>query len=220
MIKIGSITSRLIQQSPFIAEALEAGLINISALARMLQPEVSKLAGKPVQTGAIVMAIQRLPASGLSQPERALKNFFRNLQDISVRSDLLDYTFQNSDTISAQQAQLFKRIGRQPKIFYSVSRGIAETTLLIARSFEQEVEQLFEGEKLLSKEEGLNAISLMLPAENRVLFGIYYFILRQLAWHGINVVEVVSTSHEFTIVVRDVDLDQAFTALMQLRVKS
>lgn len=220
MIKIGSITSRLIQQSPFIAEALEAGLINISALARMLQPEVSKLAGKPVQTGAIVMAIQRLPASGLSHPERALKNFFRNLQDISVRSDLLDYTFQNSDTISAQQAQLFKRIGRQPKIFYSVSRGIAETTLLIARSFEQEVEQLFEGEKLLSKEEGLNAITLMLPAENRVLFGIYYFILRQLAWHGINVVEVVSTSHEFTIVVRDADLDQAFASLMQLRVKS
>lgn len=220
MIKIGALTSRLIQQSPFIAEALEAGLINISALARMLQPEVSKLAGKPVQTGAIVMAIQRLPASGLLQPERALKTFFRNLQDISVRSDLLDYTFQNSDTLSAQQVQLFKRIGGQPKMFYSVSRGIAETTLLIARSFEQEVEQLFDREKLLSKEEGLNAITLMLPAENRILFGIYYFILRQLAWHGINVVEVVSTSNEFTIVVRDADLDQAFAALMQLRAKN
>ena len=61
MIKISAITAQLIHQSPFIAEALEDGLINVAALARKLQPEVSKVAGKPVQTGAIVMAIQRMP---------------------------------------------------------------------------------------------------------------------------------------------------------------
>ena len=52
MIKISAITAQLIHQSPFIAEALEDGLINVAALARKLQPEVSKVAGKPVQTGS------------------------------------------------------------------------------------------------------------------------------------------------------------------------
>lgn len=217
MIKIAHIAARLIEQMPFIAEALQAGLINISALAREIQPEVSRRAGRPVQAGAIVMAIQRMPAVGLVQSERSLAHFFRSLQDMSVRSDLLDYTFQNSETLSVRQAQLLAQIGRRPKVFYSVSRGIAETTLLIARTFEGEVDELFSGEKLLSKEGNLNAITLMLPAENRQIFGIYYHILRQLAWQGINVVEVVSTSNEFTIVVGDEDLEQAFAVLAQLR---
>jgi len=217
MIKIAHIAARLIEQMPFIAEALQAGLINISALAREIQPEVSRRAGRPVQAGAIVMAIQRMPAVGLVQSERSLAHFFRSLQDMSVRSDLLDYTFQNSETLSVRQAQLLAQIGRRPKVFYSVSRGIAETTLLIARTFEAEVDELFSGEKLLSKEGNLNAITLMLPAENRQIFGIYYHILRQLAWQGINVVEVVSTSNEFTIVVGDEDLEQAFAVLAQLR---
>lgn len=217
MIKIANIAARLIEQMPFIAEAMQAGLINISALAREIQPEVSKQVGRPVQTGAIVMAIQRMPSVGLVQSERSLAQFFRSLQDMSVRSDLLDYTFQNSETLSARQAQLFAQIGRQPKVFYSVSRGIAETTLLIARTFEQEVDALFAGERWLSKEGNLNAITLMLPLENRQIFGIYYHILRQLAWQGINVVEVVSTSNEFTIVVGDEDLEQAFSVLAQLR---
>ncbi len=217
MIKISAITAQLVHQSPFIAEALEEGLINVAALARKLQPEVSKTAGKPVQTGAIVMAIQRIPPGSLHRSGQLLRAFFRKVQDISVRSGLLDYTFRNSATLAACQARLIARIGQKSKDFYSVSRGISETTLLISQAYEQEVDDLFAKENRISKESGLNAISLMLPDENRVLFGIYYFILRQLAWNGINVAEVVSTSNEFTIVVGNEDLDRAFSALMRLK---
>lgn len=217
MIKISAITAQLIHQSPFIAEALEEGLINVAALARKLQPEVSKVAGKPVQTGAIIMAIQRLPPGRLHQPGQSLRSFFRKVQDISVRSGVLDYTFRNSGTLAECQARLLAQIGQKPKVYYSVSRGIEETTLLVSQAFEHEVDVLFAKEKRLSKEKNLNAISLMLPDENRVLFGIYYFILRQLAWNGINVVEVVSTSNEFTIVVGNEDIDRAFSALLRLK---
>ena len=163
------------------------------------------------------MAIQRMTPGLSGYPNRALKQFFRKLQDISLRSDLLDYTFENSSTLVQCQAALLAEISRQPKVFYSVSRGIGETTLLISRTFEDAVERIFAAEKCLSRESRLTAMSLMLPAENRVISGVYYFILRQLAWHGINVVEVVSTSNEFTIVVRENDIDAAFAALLKLK---
>jgi hypothetical protein len=50
-----------------------------------------------------------------------------------------------------------------------------------------------------------------------VLYGFYYFILREFAWNGINLVEVISTSNEFTLVVSTKDLDAAFKVLSTLR---
>lgn len=217
MIKIAVITEQLLAQSPFMAEALEEGLINISALARKLQPEVSAIAGRPVQAGAIIMAIQRMAPGTGGYPGRALKQFFKKLQDIGLRTGLLDYTFENSAGLTQCQAALLGEISLWPRAYYSVSRGIAETTLLISGEFEDLVERIFQKENCLSRVAQLTALSLMLPAENRILSGIYYFILRQLAWHGINVVEVISTSNEFTIVVKESDTEAAFTALMKLR---
>jgi len=217
VIKIAAITGQLLSRSPFVAEALEEGLINISALARKLQPEVSAMVGRPVQVGAIVMAIQRMAPGTGGYPSRALKQFFKKVQDIGLRTGLLDYTFENSAGLTQCQAVLLGEISLSPRAFYSVSRGLTETTLLISQEFEALVERIFRSEKCLSRVGQLTALSLMLPAENRILSGIYYFILRQLAWHGINVVEVISTSNEFTIIVKESDTEAAFAALIQLK---
>jgi hypothetical protein len=40
-----------------------------------------------------------------------------------------------------------------------------------------------------------------------------YAILKRLAWQNLNVVDVVSTATEFTIVVSNEQVDQAFSAL-------
>ena len=175
MIKIAAITGQLLSRSPFVAEALEEGLINISALARKLQPEVSAMVGRPVQVGAIVMAIQRMAPGTGGYPSRALKQFFKKVQDIGLRTGLLDYTFENSAGLTQCQAVLLGEISLSPREFYSVSRGLTETTLLISQEFEEQVERIFRCERLLSRIEQLTALSLMLPAENRILSGIYYY---------------------------------------------
>ena len=46
--------------------------------------------------------------------------------------------------------------------------------------------------------------------------GVYYFILKELAWSGINVIEVVSTSNEFTIVVKEKDSSVCFDVLRKI----
>lgn len=218
MIKIAEVVAQLVQQSPFLTEALAEGLINSSALARRFQPEVEKALGKPVQTGAILMAINRMPTAGALAPaEKTLRQFFRKLSDISVRSNLSDYTYLHSDTLLNKQVRLLAVISKHPKAFYSFSQGVSETTILIPGFLEPQMESIFKGERLLEKEKDLSAITLMLPAENRALYGIYYYIMKELAWHGINVVEVISTSNEFTLVVTDQDLDQAFSVLMGLK---
>jgi hypothetical protein len=47
--------------------------------------------------------------------------------------------------------------------------------------------------------------------------GFYYYILKQLAWDGINIVEIISTSSEFTLIVAMEDIDKTFSVLMKLK---
>lgn len=218
MIKIAKAVEQLVRQSPFLTEAINEGLINVSALARRLQADVAQQLGKKVKPGAIIMAINRLQTGELMFIEKNLRHFFKNLSDISVRSNLSDYTFQNSETILQKQARLLDMISRNhPNAFYSFSQGVAETTIIITNTLDEQVDLLFEGEKRLDKESQLSSITLMLPTENRNLYGIYYYILKELAWQGINLVELISTSNEFTLIVSDEDLDHAFSVVMGLR---
>ncbi len=220
MITVAEVVERLVARSAFVTEALAEGLINVSALARKLRPEVEQELGKAVKEGAIVMAVNRMQRGELVYVDKDLRTFFRRLSDISVRSNLLDYTFANSDTLLRRQARLLEHISAQAKGFFTFSQGVAETTLIINQANEHYVEELFADERLLDKETHLSAITLMLPVENRSLYGVYYYILKELAWNGINLVELISTSNEFTIIVRNVDLDPAFSTLVRLRSQS
>lgn len=217
MITVAEVVQQLIRQSPFVSEALSEGLVNVSALARKLQPDVQELLGKKVKVGAIVMAINRQHFGDVAFVEKNIRRFFKRLSNYSVRSNLVSFTFENSDTLTACKLELLKIISQNPKIFYTFSQGISETTIIIAKEVEADVQRIFHSEKLVTKEEKLSSITLMLPDENRVIYGIYYYILKDLAWYGINLSEVISTTNEFTLIVKDEDLDQTFSILMKLK---
>jgi hypothetical protein len=55
-----------------------------------------------------------------------------------------------------------------------------------------------------------------LPSENADVSGIYYFVLKKIAWEGINISDIISTMHEFTIIVDDLNIDRTFSILKNL----
>ena len=77
--------------------------------------------------------------------------------------------------------------------------------------------ELFKDEVLISKTANLSSITIKLPKENIKISGVYYFIFKKIAWEGINILEVISTTHEFTIILNDDDVDRAFTVLKGLK---
>jgi len=217
MKKLSEIVEEEIKRSPFLMESLREGLINISALARKIQKPVEKIIGKGVQTNAIIMSINRLPIQLEQKQEPNLVRFISKLRDVRVRSYIVDYTFVSSGTLIHAQTSLLLRAAELPKSFHSISQGVTETTILVDESLEKDLIHIFRKEKCIERERDLTVLTFLLPAENRVLYGFYYFILREFAWNGINLVEVISTSNEFTLVVSTKDLDAAFKVLSTLR---
>lgn len=217
MTSIGKITEDLINRSPFLREAMTDDLINISALARKLKPEIEETVGKEVKEGAIVMAIKRMTPGVYHRLNVKITNVMGDLGDFLVRSNLTDYTFENSESLKTNQAELIKEINKDNDSFFTLCKGVTETTFIVSSQKSEIIEQIFKNERLKSNTKDLASVTVKLPMINTEIYGIYYYILKHLAWEGINIVEIMSTSNEFTVVVRQDDVDKAFKILMQLK---
>jgi hypothetical protein len=214
---IVEVVDQYLRQSPFLEEALADNLVNVSSLARRMKPFIEEKLQKPVKEGAIIVAINRREPNYYYKINLGIKGFLKNLGDIIVRSDLRDYTYANSETLMDSVRMLIGRMGREKELFVTVSRGIYETTIIISRAAESMAAKIFKQEKLIAEKTNLSSITIRLPKNNTEISGIYYFILKKIAWAGINIVEVISTTNEFTLVVSEEYVHQALGILIELK---
>jgi len=217
MSSISKITEDIINRSPFLREAMTENLINISALARKIIPEIEKVTNKEIKEGAIVMAIKRMTPGVYHRLDVKIKNIIGGIGDFLVRSDLVDFTFENSDSLRDCQSSFVKLINNDKESFFALCKGITETTYILNSKFMEDVRRIFEKEHMKAHSLHLSSITVKLPVANTETFGVYYYIMKHLAWDGINIVQVVSTANEFTVIVDSKDIDDAFKILMQLK---
>ena len=207
----------IINKTPFIEEALYDKLINVSSLARIIQPEVEQVLKKEVKPGAIMMSINRMSPIEIIKIRKNIKSLSLKLGDFIVRSDLFDYTFKNSNTLPKQISLIFAKIGSNRESFFTVSQGIFETNIVISSNLKEEIDTIFKAEEMINFMPKLASITIKLPKKNLEQSGVYYFILKQLAWANIPVQEVISTTHEITLVVKEEDINKTFSILIDLK---
>lgn len=217
MITIAQLVERIISQKPYLEEAMGAGLINLSSMARYIQPDIESELGRKVKEGAIIMALKRYDSPLDISLNTRLKQTLGSLGEITVRSKLSDYTFKNSDSLVENQKSLLKLISDQREIFFTFSQGIYETTIVISSSMNDVLEKLFKGEKMVSKISELSSVTVRLPENNIKMTGLYYHLLKKIAWDKINIIEIISTTNEFTLVVDEKDAARTFNVLKNLQ---
>ncbi len=214
---ISSVVENYIKKKPFLQSALAQGIINLTSLSRIVKPEIEAELGKDIRNGAIVMALKRLSDDLEFRATHKIIKVLKNIGEITVRSSLTDFTFLLSDTLLENQRLLLKEINKDKEVFYTSSRGVNELNIVVSNSLDKTVEALFEGERCTQKAENLSSITVKLPSENVTVPGIYYFIFQRLAWEGIVLYEVISTTNEFTILVDDEHVDIAFKTIKDLK---
>ena len=217
MTSIPAAVEQIIKKKPFLENGLITGIINLSALARQIKPDVEEIVGKETNEGAITMALNRMTPKMQIDSAHKFKRAIENMGDIIVRSNLIDYTFINSPTLFDKQAQLFVKIKDMNDAFCTFSQGINETTLVVSSSLGRFVEEIYAEEIQSSKVDGLSSVTIKLLANNAIIPGIYYYIFKKLAWDNINICEVISTTNEFTLIVGDKEINKAFEILMDAK---
>ena len=214
---ISSVVENYIKNKPFLSTALSEGIINLTSLSRKIKPEIELVLKKQIRSGAIVMSLKRISNSLEFVSTHKILKVLKNIGDITVRSNLIDYSFKVSDSLLSCQAKFLSEIDNPQLIFYTSSRGVTESNIIISNEMKEKMEAYFEKEILIKKTDNLSSISIKLPVENISIPGIYYFIFQKMSWEGINIIEVISTSNEFTIVVDDQNVNDAFKIIKNLK---
>ncbi|MGB8704218.1 MAG: hypothetical protein WCD31_04245 [Gillisia sp.] len=211
---ITSCVHDILRHQPFLDDALAKELINFSALAVYLKPEVEKTLRKPVQAGSIIMALRRY-----APKKNLLKNSnLRDLGDIVVRSGITEYTYLNSKSILNSQAKLLDIVKDRLGVYFNYSSNYQESNILVSSDLKETVASCFDKEVLVSVKNNLSSITIALPKNSSKTVGLYYYIFKLLAYEGIPVFEMISTSNYFALFLEKEYVNQAFLLLNEIKI--
>ena len=211
---ISQLVEEEIRRSPFLEEILAEGLGNNAEIARRIKEAVEKRRMQSVSESAIAMALHRM-GHGKNRTPFGL-TFLKQIRDISVRSDLVEIIFPNTEDFASVVEVLVKEAKKKKNAFVNFSRGIRESLIIISDDLMMEIPSSLKNHKGIRIQKGLSAITMHLPPHSLEVPGLYYPILRALAHEGISFVEVMSVDLEFTIVFHDKDIDRAFSVIKRI----
>lgn len=203
----------IIRHQPFLDDAIARDIVNFSGLAADIQPEVEKEMRKPVKQGSIIMALRRYA------PKRTKINMkdLRELGDIVVRSGITEYTYLNSNSIVANQAKLLEEVKDKPGVYLNYSSNYQESNILVSSTLTDLVEKCFRNEVRVSVKDELSSITIALPKNSSQTVGLYFYIFKLLAYEGIPIFEMISTSNYFALFLEKEYVNKAFLLMNEIK---
>ncbi|HUD44676.1 MAG TPA: hypothetical protein VMR41_03995 [Patescibacteria group bacterium] len=211
MISTADVVSEIIRNQPLLEDGLSRGIISYSALARDIRPQIEEKLMKKVTRGAIVMAVKRVSKNLKNRVKKTDQEI--NLTGITVRSDLVELTYANSETIAGNFKHVFSIAEKHNETMCNLSQGIRETMFIVGKDIVLDIEKLFRNERYVAKVENLSSITILLAKNTINIPGVYYSILKLFAWNDISVIDIISTFSELTIIFNNKDIDTAFSLL-------
>lgn len=214
MLTVPEAAEKIINRSRYLSEAISKGLINLSALARYMKPELEEMLAKKVSDTAIFMALNRLAPT--IKPKYIFSNIFKTSPDMIVRSNLIEINVTHSESLIEKYPLLLKLSNTKEKYFFTITEGVFETTIIASRDLKEKIKKTLKNEAIVAEFGNLSSITIRLPKEAITTPGIFYFFLKSLAWEGVNIIEIVSAYLEFTLILPEKETNRAFSILQSL----
>jgi aspartokinase len=193
-------------------DSLQRDYCNISALARIIKPQVDQLlGGKNTSIESIVTALKR-SRRDYDVPEKPIASILAG-STISVRTDVAKVSAEKSKkTIEKVAKAMTQNVGN----FISVSESIMSITLVFDDALLEEVRVMFAHDDILEIEDDLAAIIVHSPEEIIKTPGCAIAFYNQLARRHINVEDTVSCYTDTIVLVKMDQVGKAFNALTDL----
>ena len=210
MITIPEKVEEIINNSPYLREAITDGLINYSALARQIQPQVAKKLMKETTFSSVLIALQRY---GSTMKPYYQVNPADYLANLSLRSDLFELTVRNSPALLGKLTAISEQLQEKRTALFVFTQGQHETTIITNNSIHEDLAKALAHETIVRNIPDLTGISLERTHGQIETTGVLQFPLRVLAWEGISVIEIITTLNEIMVIVRDFEVDRAVISL-------
>lgn len=213
MIKISDVVRDLTQSSEIALTALSEGYLNLSAYAKLIQPEVERRTRKPVSMGSIVVALSRF-AGSLKREEPLLPDVV--LESLSVKSGLVEITFDKTKENRDRLQDLIQDKNFVAADFFTLTHGVGELSIVVPDALRDSVLAIYKRERPKLILGNLASLTVRFDEKYLEIPNTIYALLRHLALKRIDVVEIVSTFTELTFLLKQEDLNESFVTINKL----
>lgn len=213
-ISVASIVRSLVLSKPFIRGCLAEGIVNYSALARMLAEEL-RVRGVQASHGSIKMALVRLREE-LAENEKVLRSKLKHVIGSTVlqlQSDLVVVTVRKH-AIIAKLPTIVKHM--EMARFFQILQGVNTFTFIVSRESLGDLLRNIGKEDLVEILEDQSAIILVSPKEIVETPGVVALIASILYENDINITQIVSCYNDTIVLVNSSKAWEAYRVLETL----
>lgn len=108
---------------------------------------------------------------------------------------------------------MYKHLVTNEDYFLNIISGNTETCIFINSHYEKEVLDIFLPQELNLHISEVGAISIKFDSKVLATLGVVYQVLKYLVWENINLLEVISTYTELTLIIEKVYANRAIEIL-------
>jgi hypothetical protein len=213
--KTTDLVKPILENDLYLLELLKEDLVNYSALARKILPAIKKENPKSTEE-SVSIAVRRYVAGEKSkQLVKSVKSIISRSQ-LSTKNDVIHLTFRRDDAILAKILDVSKKIKWNEGETFFFNQGLGEVTIII----DQKYRKLFDDCRkfLIEDSKDLCIISIKENMEDNEkksidVPGVYSYFIGQLSRKSVNIIEIVSTYTQLSLILKSEDLLRAYSIL-------
>ena len=215
MVTISHLVKKIVSEQPFVEEAMGIGIISFGNLAEEIMPKIEQEISKKVKHAAVVMALRRY--SEQVSEHRKKTSGFNFIGEILIKTHICDLTVIKSPSLLVKLKTIYNLVNFERGGTLNVILGNNEVSIITNEKYMQKLIKFLFGEKILNKEQGLVALTIIFSSDDFLYTpGVIFNATRKLAWENINIYEIVSTMTELTFILNKKDSMKAYSALQEI----
>lgn len=201
MESVSSMVKYLLENKPFLLDALSRNILSLGNLASEFKPDIEKSLGKEIKETAIVMALRRYGDEIREHQESSVSTNITG--EILMKTNICDFNVQKSTNLLGKLKNLYEMVNIERGDFLNVIIGNNEVSISVSEKYYNKIEQFLSGEKLFSCSKGLVSLTVIFDGDFLHTPGIVSQVMHRFAWENINIYEIVSTMTELTFVIEN-----------------
>lgn len=213
MESVSSMVKYLLENKPFLLDALTRGILSLGNLASEFKPDIEETLGKDIKETAIVMALRRYGDEIRQHQELSV---FTNISgEILMKTNICDFNVQKSTNLLGKLKNLYEMVNIERGDFLNVIIGNNEVSISVSEKYYSNIEEFLSGEKIFNHSKGLVSLTVIFDGDFLHTPGIVSQIMHRFAWENINIYEIVSTMTELTFVIENRNSIKSYEVLQK-----
>jgi hypothetical protein len=209
MTTISHVVKDILNRQIFLQEAINNNIVSYNRLADHLKTKIETELGHDVKHAAIVMALRRHAEKSKDLLEQPKFNYIVE----TIKTDICYIALEGSPDLLDKIQTLYSIVDFKKGGILNIIQGNFEIAVITNKKYQDELLHLLHGEKIIEVVDDLVSISLSYAKHFLFIPGVIYEVIRILTWENINIIEIILTTTEMSIIISKKDLMRCYDTL-------